>query len=214
MAHVSKPVLLAGCAIGALLISLPSVAAAQGLQGNGTVVTGDAAILSGAGSTQVTISRAETVINWVPFDKTGAGTINFLPDGNSVLFRSNIPNFTVLNRVLPEDLNGMPTARAIGLNGDVFGSSIDPFTLGQGNIWFYSPTGIVIGPTANFVVGSLLLTTNDIQFTENAPPLRIMSSEWVPCRTPSITRGGFIEHCENQLPVKAWWEEPSFTPIT
>src|SRR5690606_16230957 len=36
-----------------------------------------------------------------------------------------------------------------------------------GNIWFYSPTGIIAGPTARFNVGSLILTTNDIEFTPN-----------------------------------------------
>src|SRR5688500_9982640 len=109
---IGKPALLAGCALGAWLAIVPSAATAQAFQGNGSVVTGDAAITPGAGSTDVLLRTSETVIDWTPFDTAGTGTIDFLPAGNTALFRSGFQNFTVLNRVIPRDGQGIPTARA------------------------------------------------------------------------------------------------------
>lgn len=177
---IGKPALLAGCALGAWLAIAPSAAMAQAFQGNGTVVTGDASITTGAGSTSVLLGTSETVINWTPFDTTGTGTIDFLPAGNTALFRSGFSNFTVLNRILPQDVNGAPTARAISLNGNVGSLISDPVTFNRGNVWFYSPTGIIVGPTAFFSVGSLVLTTNDIGFTENCGPCETYGSIYGP----------------------------------
>src|SRR5205823_8601854 len=65
-------------------------------------------------------------------------------------------DYTVLNRIVPSD-----ASRAISLNGQVISNLQDTGATG-GRIWFYSPGGIVIGATAVFDVGSLLLTTNDV----------------------------------------------------
>src|SRR5207237_636581 len=51
--------------------------------------------------------------------------------------------------------------RPIGLNGSVI-STLQGTNATGGKVWFYSPGGIVIGATAVFDVGSLLLTTNDV----------------------------------------------------
>lgn len=162
--------LLAGCAIGAVMVALPQAAAAQAFQGDGTVVTGDATITTGVGGTSVLVGTSETVINWIPFDTTGTGTIDFLPAGTTALFRGNFSDFTVLNRVLPQDANGGPTARPISLNGNLASLINDPVTFNRGSIWFYSPAGIIIGPSAFLSVGSLGLTTSDIAYTENCGP--------------------------------------------
>ena len=162
--------LLAGCALGAVLAVMPQAASAQALQGESDVVTGSATITTGAGTTSVLVDTAETVINWVPFDTNGTGTIDFLPSGNTVFFRSNFADWTVLNRILPENANGGPSARAVSLNGNVLGMTADPVTFNRGSIYFFSPSGIIVGPTATFNVGSLILTTNDIQFVENCGP--------------------------------------------
>ena len=58
----------------------------------------------------------------------------------------------MLNRIVPTD----PT-RAISLNGTVNSTLAGGAT--GGNIWFVSPGGIVVGATATFDVGGLLLTT-------------------------------------------------------
>ena len=162
--------LLAGCAMGAVMVALPQAAAAQAFQGGGTVVTGDATITTGVESTSILVGTSETVINWIPFDTTGTGTIDFLPAGTTALFRGNFSDFTVLNRVLPQDASGNPTARPISLNGNIASLINDPVTFNRGSIWFYSPSGIIIGPSAFLSVGSLGLTTSDIAYTENCGP--------------------------------------------
>lgn len=182
---IGKPTLLAGCALGAWLAIAPSAAAAQGFQGNGTVVTGDATITPGAGSTSILLSSNETVINWTPFDTSGTDTVDFLPAGNTALFRSGFQNFTVLNRVIPVNGAGAPAARAISLNGTVASIISDPVTFNRGSVWFYSPTGIVVGPTAIMSVGSLILTTNDISFVPNDPVSGAFGSIYGP--------GGLVE---------------------
>ena len=155
--------LLAGCALAAIA-ALPAAAAAQGLQGTPTAVVGTPLITTGANYTGIFPNTQQTVINWVPFDTGGSGTIDFLPSTATVEFNDPggaLGDFTVLNRIIPVDFSGTPVARAIALNGSVFGRIVnDP----GGHIWFYSPTGIIAGAGSTFSVGSLILTTNDIQF--------------------------------------------------
>lgn len=155
--------LLTGSAIGAALCVFSGSALAQGFQGASTVVSGGAAVITAPDYTSVEIVAPETVIEWTPFDVVGTGTIDFLPNGATAEFSEPGGNFgfTVLNRILPVDGGGNPVARAVAFNGTV--TSLSGGAPG-GNVWFYSPTGIIAGPTARFNVGGLVLTTNDIVF--------------------------------------------------
>ncbi|MBX9859376.1 MAG: hypothetical protein K2Y20_07275, partial [Sphingomonas sp.] len=140
---------------------------AQSFDGNGTVVSGIASIGTGIGTTDILVGSPEVVINWRPNQAGGTNPINFQPSGTTATFTANpqfsITDFTVLNRILPINAaTGLPTNQAIGFNGTV--NSI----LGQGvggNIWFYSPGGIIIGATGTFNAGGLVLTSNDIDTT-------------------------------------------------
>ena len=108
----------------------------------------------GVGTDIISINAPEAIINWVPFDMaSGGGPINFLPAGNNLQINSDF-DFTLLNRILPAD-----TSRAIRFDGTV---SSDIFGVAGGNIWFYSPGGIIAGKSSIFDVGSLILTSNDI----------------------------------------------------
>ncbi|MDE2303207.1 MAG: hypothetical protein KGK11_11685, partial [Sphingomonadales bacterium] len=140
-------------AMAALLLAVPAGARAQ-FAGTPTVMRGSASF-STTGTTQtVTVGAPITTINWVPTDAAvGGPPINFLPAGTTESFAEpvGVPAFsaTVLNRILPND----PT-RSVAFNGSV---------TSPGNIavWLYSPGGLLIGATAQFNVGSLLLTAAD-----------------------------------------------------
>jgi hypothetical protein len=167
---ISTLTLLGGCAsvlaLAAACTALP--ARAQGFQGSGTIV-------SGGGSPtpdMITVNGAETVIDWAPTDTSGLGNIDFLPAGNTTLFSNNpsepLSNYTVLNRILPTDGNGLPVSRVIELNGTVQSQiyeSISSQPVTGGSIWFYSPGGIIAGPGSVFNTGSLVLTSNAIDDT-------------------------------------------------
>src|SRR5207248_11261654 len=115
--------------------------------------------LTGSTTETITIGSSTATINWTPNDQqVGGGTIDFLPNGNVATFTSavGLADYTVLNRILPTD-----ATRPIGLNGSVI-STLQGTSATGGKVWFYSPGGIVIGATAVFDVGSLLLTTNDV----------------------------------------------------
>ncbi|HWK40356.1 MAG TPA: hypothetical protein VNR60_00350 [Croceibacterium sp.] len=167
-----RPLLLAGCAATALLATPLQTARAQAFAGTGDIVTGIGSIgtMPDSGpdmpaTTEVTVFTPETVINWSAVDTAGSGAIDFLPEGTLARFvYDGSGDFTVLNRVLPVDINSAPTAATISLNGAIESSAAGA---PGGNIWFYSPTGIFVGPNARIDVGSLVLTTNDIQFTPN-----------------------------------------------
>lgn len=133
----------------------------QSFQGSGTVVSGSASIAQTGTQDTVRINSPEAVINWRPNDTTGTGSINFLPSGRRVQFLGDA-DFTVFNRILPVDGAGLPVSRLIEINGQ-----IDSFVLGQqgGSVWFYTPGGILVGGTGLFNVGSLVLTTRDIDTT-------------------------------------------------
>ncbi len=109
----------------------------------------------------VFISGSESIINWAPLDTATLDTtnapINILPSGRSITFNS-ASEFTVLNRIMPTaSLSG--DFRAIQFNGTV--NTRVNGTQG-GSAWFYSPGGIIAGAGSAFNVGSLVLTTNDI----------------------------------------------------
>jgi len=167
--------LLAGCALGAVVAAFSSGAAAQSFNGTPTTVAGNAAVFTSPGapgvppSTSVLVLDSETVINWATVDSLGSGAIDFQPAGTVALFSADpaLTDYTVLNRILPITPGNAPTAATVAFNGTV------QSLLGNnpgGQIWFFSPTGIILGPTAVFNVGSLILTTDDIQFTPGVSP--------------------------------------------
>lgn len=148
----SAVALAVGCGAGIAQVN-------KAFQGTGTVVGGSAFISQGedGGATDVVrlFNSSEAIINWTPADTTG-GTIDFLPQGKTVSF-SGSGDFTVLNRIVP--VNGAPPIQ--------FNGTVESLVNGSpgGKIWFYSPGGIIAGSTATFDVGSLVLTSNDIDYS-------------------------------------------------
>ncbi|MBX9728061.1 MAG: hypothetical protein K2X31_04050, partial [Sphingopyxis sp.] len=154
-----------GLAIAAMLAA-PQQASAQlsgtqSFQGTGTVASGNASIVQTGTVDTVRVTTPEAVINWRPNDTSGTGSINFLPSGRRVQFLGDA-DFTVFNRIIPVNAAGTPVSRLIELNGQ-----IDTFVIGQqgGNVWFYSPGGILVGGIGVFNVGSLILSTREIDTT-------------------------------------------------
>ncbi|MEL6875116.1 MAG: hypothetical protein AAGM33_06520, partial [Pseudomonadota bacterium] len=115
----------------------------------------------------VTINAAQTVINWTTLDTADINAtqdlINLLPQGTSLVFQGPVSGYTVLNRILPTN-NGAGQFRAVAMNGTVQSELGVNGPIG-GDIWFYSPGGILVGSDATFDVGSLILTTNNIDTT-------------------------------------------------
>ncbi|WP_156472223.1 hypothetical protein [Sphingorhabdus sp. M41] len=163
-----------------LLASAPQTAqastpvAGQAFQASAESPTGGV-VFSGARTTsldEVQISLSEAVINWTPLD-TDAPTfdqltglvdnpINILPSTRTLRFVSAGLDYTVLNRILPDPA---AVGRPVQFNGNVESFTDISGTTPGGNIWFYSPGGIIAGATSSFDVGSLVLTTNDIDTT-------------------------------------------------
>ena len=175
MKRMLRP-LLSSCALAAALVFAGQQAAqAQSLNGStftgfDAVGTGSGATVNadnGAGTSRIGITQSQVIIDWVPNATAtsangGTGTIAFMPGGRSVTFESGYGytgGYTVLNRI---DNATTPLTRPIGLDGTI-ASTVN----GQrgGNVWFYSPGGIIAGPSSVFNVGSLVLTTNTIDTT-------------------------------------------------
>lgn len=170
-----------GCSALALAAALAAPAQAQSFQGSANVVFGSATVVNGSGTTDVNIGSASAVIDWTPTDTAiSAGTpINWQGAGTTATFTGTAGNFAVLNRIVPTD-----TSRPITFNGTV----VSQFFQGQaavrgGTMFFYSPGGIVLSPTAVFDVGNLGLTSsppvvdgnggwytnNTVQFGQSGP---------------------------------------------
>ncbi|SEH19048.1 hypothetical protein SAMN05428974_3170 [Sphingopyxis sp. YR583] len=110
--------------------------------------------------TNVNVTQAQSIINWVPTDTAPTGgAIDILPDGSIWNF-SGSGDYTVLNRFTSG--SGGSLSRQIALNGTV--NSVNTAASGArgGNIWFYNAGGILIGATGVINVGSLVLTSNNI----------------------------------------------------
>ncbi|MEH6757463.1 MAG: hypothetical protein V7676_08130 [Parasphingorhabdus sp.] len=178
----NKLKLLAGGSIAAAVIAITSAPASvkaqafnpvagQAFQASATSPTGGV-IFDGPRTTNLDsllISTPEVVINWQPLDTNAAvlgpdglptNPINILPSGRTLRFSSASSDYTILNRILP---NASAAGRPIEFNG-----AVESFTNGNpgGNIWFYSPGGIIVGSTGRFDVGNLVLTANDIDTTD------------------------------------------------
>jgi filamentous hemagglutinin family protein len=152
--------LFISCATIAIAVAAlaPQKARAQAFQGSPTTSAGTVSYnRATAGSETITIGTSTATINWAPTAVQGTGNINFLPAGNTATYQgaTGLTDFTVLNRIVPND-----AARTIELNGTVL-SKLSGGATG-GNVWFYSPGGIVIGAQAVFDVGGLLLSSIDL----------------------------------------------------
>ncbi len=172
--------MMTGCGSAALALGLmlaSGEAAAQGIQAEGQVVFGGAEIFSlsspTGSSTVVEANTPAVVIDWTPFEDANGNAFDFLPNGNEAIFQNafGLSNFAVLNRILPSTngsvvvINGSVISRIQDFSSSFSGGvSVQPasghFTPG-GFVAFYSPTGFLIGSTATFDVGNLLLTTLD-----------------------------------------------------
>ncbi|WP_028056160.1 beta strand repeat-containing protein [Sphingobium bisphenolivorans] len=168
LSRSSAVALAVGCGAGVAQVN-------KAFQGTGTVVSGDASISPGAtAGTESIFVDSSAVIDWTPDDQgpASAGSIDFLPRNNVATFNS-LGDFTVLNRIIPLDGNGLPVSRAIALNGTVQSEiGVSSPTTG-GSVWFYSPGGIIAGANSVFNVGSLLLTTNAIDTSNGIDPNQI-----------------------------------------
>src|SRR5436190_7836435 len=147
-------------ALAAALAAGPSPAAAQSLLGTPTVASGSATITEGSGTTDIGLSASQTVIDWTPDDNAvgNFGVIAFQNSGTTATF-SSASNFAVLNRV-----NVADSSRGVFMNGN-----INSLVNGQtgGSVFFYSPSGFVIGANAVINVGSLVLTASPIAVDGN-----------------------------------------------
>ncbi len=152
--------LLVSCGSGALALGLmfgPGPVAAQGIQATGNVVFGGAGISQPLpDTTAVDVFTPPVVIDWTPLENAAGDALTFLPAGSAARYETGqLFNFAVLNRILPStngnivEINGAVTSRVLSAAGPVPG----------GFVAFYSPTGLLIGGTATFDVGQLLLTT-------------------------------------------------------
>lgn len=136
-----------------------------GFLGNVTGTSGGPNIFRG-GMDIIEVNNPETIVDWRPNDQVGTGAIDFLPNGNVVLYRNNpnagVADYTVLNRIQPIDGSFQPVSRVIELNGTIQ-SQINGAP--GGSVWFYTPGGFVVGSTGVMDVGSLILTSNPIDTT-------------------------------------------------
>lgn len=154
--------LLLGCALGASL-GLAEAGRAQAVNAAPNTVSGvvqySRFTSPTPGSETVTIFSDTAIINWTPPVGLPPGPYVFLPAGNLLRFENGPQNFNfvVLNRILtnnPSRFDGTVISR---LQAD----SVNPERPG-GTVLFSSPGGIIVGPTALFDVGNLVLTTLNV----------------------------------------------------
>ncbi|WP_370297929.1 beta strand repeat-containing protein [Qipengyuania mesophila] len=163
----SKPLLLSAASLAmASALLLPSAAQAQAFNGTPSVVRGSATIDRSVAKTDtITVSTRTAVIDWTPFEDGSGKAKTFLPRGSTAIFQnlrsaSGTTDFAVLNRILPSSngdvaiIDGTVISR-VNYN---FGPGAGDSSRG-GTVAFYSPNGLLIGNSAVFDVGHLLLTT-------------------------------------------------------
>ncbi len=142
----------------------------QALQGQASTPTpGSVTIVQTATTDTITVNAPQAIINWNPQPLTAPllpnAPIDFLPAGRTANFinGAGVTDYTVLNRILPAD----PSTQTVVFNGTVNARIGIPGLPAQtgGSVWFYSPSGIIVGANAAFNVGNLILTADDIVTT-------------------------------------------------
>ncbi|PZQ65363.1 MAG: hypothetical protein DI570_02065 [Phenylobacterium zucineum] len=142
-----RPLLVCGAAAAAF-VGIP--AAALPVLSNTTPQVsagGSQPVIQGtSGTVRVDLNAPRTIIDWQSFNLTAGEQAQFLFDQR---------NWVVLNRV---------QSGAININGQVTGyqaaNASSPLpNVTSGNVWFYSPQGVVFGPNARVDVGGLLATS-------------------------------------------------------
>jgi len=209
----SAPLLL-GCAAAAFV--LPTAARGQAFTASPTTIHGSVTYdRSVPGVDTITVNTPSAVINW-DFVSPFGNPVVFQPAGTTAIFQNstNIADFAVLNRIIPP---GAP----IAMNGNVISQLRNAAgqTIPGGTVIFSSPTGIIVGSTAVFDVGRLMLTSLDpvlngsgeflidnnfIQLTATQPGspavITLAGSQirapgegsWVALVGPQVTHGGSV----------------------
>lgn len=130
-----------------------------------TVVGGSASVATGTNSTTVTVNSQTAVINWSPNDTAiGGGPINFQLPGTTATFVNNpgsTADFAVLNNILPTD-----PSRMVQFNGTVISQlqTLAGASSIGGTVYFYSPGGILVSPSAVINVGNLGLSASPVAY--------------------------------------------------
>ncbi len=157
--------LLAGCALGTTLGLAVHAdrASAQAFNGNPFTQAGSVGYSrSTPGEETITVNTPTAIIGWFMSPPDPPGPNVFLPVGNTATFTngSGTPNFAVLNRIFPSQSGPVQfDGTVIGQLSDVVsGANLGP----GGTLVFQSSGGIILGATAVFDVGNLVLTTLSI----------------------------------------------------
>ena len=98
-----------------------------------------------AGLTSVTLKQSRTLINWSSFDIAQGQQVDFLFQSNAGIVLNRVTSLALINGKL---LGCVTTCGAGGSIG--------------GNVWIFSPQGVVFGPHAQVNVGGLLATTSPL----------------------------------------------------
>ncbi|MGB7371070.1 beta strand repeat-containing protein [Erythrobacter sp.] len=190
------------------LVTMPTRASAQAINATEDVVAGTASrILTGMGTEDIEVESDFAIIDWTPFVGQQGDAFDFLPTDNTVTFRNSgetfNADFAVLNRILP-DLNGnMVVFDGTVLSRIFDAQGVNPDGVAGGTVAFYSPTGIMIGSSAVFDVGNLILTTlepddaNFADFATNGAPLLLGTGDAAPQSITVQPNAQFVATAEN-----------------
>jgi filamentous hemagglutinin family protein len=114
---------------------------------NTSTGSASATLNNSSSSPIIQVMAPQAIIDWAPSDN------QFLPAGTTATFYNlTSGSYTVLNVIA----SGTTPMR---FDGSVVSRIGGPTGTPGGNVWFYSPGGIIVGSGASFDVGSLLLTT-------------------------------------------------------
>jgi len=127
-------------ALATVMVVGASPAAAQSFAGTGSFTFGTGSINTSLNTTSISVNTPSAVIDWTPTDNiTNTGVpIVFQPAGTFANF-SGAGNYAVLNRINVADFS-----RVIQLNGTIQNVASGALT-GTGSIYFYSPSGFLLG---------------------------------------------------------------------
>ena len=151
------------CGVAAMLAHPSSAGTLPGIPGAGSITVssgGSQPVITApdAATLQIDLNASRTVINWSSLHVSSGDTMNFLFDSASDI---------VLNKT---------TSQIAIDNGAVISGKVGAAT--GGNIWFYSPQGVIVSPGATMTAGGFVFAggtgLNDATFVNAADPTAVL----------------------------------------
>lgn len=163
MRHIGSRLITTLCIICGNISLSPNVATAQitdpglSISASGTYDGNEINFTPGVMFDEIELLGTQAIIDFETFEAGAPGKeVTFLAVDNNVEITSGLADFTLLIRITTPGYDS-----PVRIDGNILSTFSGNSSIG-GNIWVYSPAGIILGSASDIQTGAILLSTSTI----------------------------------------------------